>query len=32
MAGKTTIPVIVKRVSEQQAAEMTLVETCSARI
>ena len=26
MAGKTTIPVIVKRVSEQQAAEMTLVE------
>ena len=26
MAGKTTIPAIVKRVSEQQAAEMTLVE------
>ena len=26
MAGKTTIPVIVERVSEQQAAEMTLVE------
>jgi ParB family chromosome partitioning protein len=26
MAGKPTIPVIVKRVSEQQAAEMTLVE------
>jgi len=26
MAGKTTIPVIVRRVSEQQAAEMTLVE------
>src|SRR6266404_1613705 len=26
MAGKTTIPVVVKRVSEQQAAEMTLVE------
>jgi ParB family chromosome partitioning protein len=26
IAGKTTIPVIVKRVSEQQAAEMTLVE------
>jgi ParB/RepB/Spo0J family partition protein len=26
MAGKTTIPVMVKRVSEQQAAEMTLVE------
>ena len=26
MAGKTTIPGIVKRVSEQQAAEMTLVE------
>ncbi|HEX7423852.1 MAG TPA: ParB/RepB/Spo0J family partition protein [Terriglobales bacterium] len=26
MAGKTTIAVIVKRVSEQQAAEMTLVE------
>jgi ParB family transcriptional regulator, chromosome partitioning protein len=26
MAGKTTIPVIVKRVSAQQAAEMTLVE------
>lgn len=26
LAGKTTIPVIVKRVSEQQAAEMTLVE------
>jgi ParB family transcriptional regulator, chromosome partitioning protein len=26
MAGKTTIQVIVKRVSEQQAAEMTLVE------
>jgi len=26
MADKTTIPVIVKRVSEQQAAEMTLVE------
>jgi len=26
MAGNTTIPVIVKRVSEQQAAEMTLVE------
>jgi ParB family chromosome partitioning protein len=26
MAGKTAIPVIVKRVSEQQAAEMTLVE------
>lgn len=26
MAGKTTIPAIVKRVSQQQAAEMTLVE------
>ncbi|MGA8540188.1 MAG: ParB/RepB/Spo0J family partition protein [Terriglobales bacterium] len=26
MAGRPTIPVIVKRVSEQQAAEMTLVE------
>jgi len=26
IAGKTTIPVIVKRVSDQQAAEMTLVE------
>lgn len=26
LAGKTTIPAIVKRVSEQQAAEMTLVE------
>ncbi len=26
IAGQTTIPVIVKRVSEQQAAEMTLVE------
>jgi ParB family transcriptional regulator, chromosome partitioning protein len=26
IAGKTSIPVIVKRVSEQQAAEMTLVE------
>jgi len=26
MAGQTTIPAIVKRVSEQQAAEMTLVE------
>jgi ParB family chromosome partitioning protein len=26
IAGRTTIPVIVKRVSEQQAAEMTLVE------
>lgn len=26
MAGKTTIPAIVKRVSEQQAAEMTIVE------
>jgi ParB family transcriptional regulator, chromosome partitioning protein len=26
MAGKTTIPTIVKRVSKQQAAEMTLVE------
>ena len=26
MAGKTTIPAMVKRVSEQQAAEMTLVE------
>jgi len=26
MAGRTTIPVIVRRVSEQQAAEMTLVE------
>jgi len=26
IAGKATIPVIVKRVSEQQAAEMTLVE------
>jgi ParB family chromosome partitioning protein len=26
IAGKTTIPVIVRRVSEQQAAEMTLVE------
>jgi ParB family transcriptional regulator, chromosome partitioning protein len=26
LAGKTTIPVIVKRVSKQQAAEMTLVE------
>ena len=26
MAGKATIPVIVRRVSEQQAAEMTLVE------
>ena len=26
LAGKTTIPAIVKRVSEQQAAEMTIVE------
>jgi ParB family transcriptional regulator, chromosome partitioning protein len=26
MAGKTTIPAVVKRVSEQQAAEMTIVE------
>jgi ParB family chromosome partitioning protein len=26
MAGKTTIPAVVRRVSEQQAAEMTLVE------
>ncbi|MGD0213811.1 MAG: ParB/RepB/Spo0J family partition protein [Terriglobales bacterium] len=26
MAGKTTIPALVKRVSDQQAAEMTLVE------
>jgi len=26
MAGRTTIPVMVKRVSEQQSAEMTLVE------
>jgi ParB family transcriptional regulator, chromosome partitioning protein len=26
IAGKTTIPAIIKRVSEQQAAEMTLVE------
>jgi ParB family chromosome partitioning protein len=26
MAGKTTIPVIVRRVSEQQAAEMTITE------
>ena len=26
LAGNTTIPVVVKRVSEQQAAEMTLVE------
>jgi ParB family chromosome partitioning protein len=26
MAGKTTIPAVVKRVSEQQAAEMTVVE------
>jgi len=26
MAGKATIPVVVKRVSEQQAAEMTIVE------
>ena len=26
LAGKTTIPAIIKRVSEQQAAEMTLVE------
>jgi ParB family chromosome partitioning protein len=26
MAGQTTIPVVVKRVSEQQAAEMTVVE------
>jgi ParB family chromosome partitioning protein len=26
MAGKTTIPAIVKRVSEQQAAEMTIIE------
>jgi ParB family chromosome partitioning protein len=26
MAGKATIPVVVKRVSEQQAAEMTVVE------
>jgi ParB family chromosome partitioning protein len=26
MAGKTTIPAIVRRVSEQQAAEMTIVE------
>jgi ParB family transcriptional regulator, chromosome partitioning protein len=26
LAGKTTIPAVVKRVSEQQAAEMTLVE------
>ena len=31
MAGKTTIPAIVKRVSEQQAAEMTLVENLSGR-
>ena len=26
LAGKTTIPAIIKRVSEQQAAEMTLIE------
>jgi ParB family chromosome partitioning protein len=26
MAGKTTIPAVIRRVSEQQAAEMTLVE------
>jgi ParB family chromosome partitioning protein len=26
MAGKTTVPALVKRVSEQQAAEMTIVE------
>ena len=26
LAGKTTVPAIVKRVSEQQAAEMTLIE------
>ncbi len=26
MAGKTTVPAIVKRVSEQQAAEMTIIE------
>ena len=32
MAGKTTIPAIVKRVSEQQAAEMTLVENLQRRI
>src|SRR5208337_2134636 len=31
MAGKTTIPAIVKRVSEQQAAEMTLVENLQRR-
>jgi ParB family chromosome partitioning protein len=26
MAGKTTVPALVKRVSDQQAAEMTIVE------
>jgi ParB family chromosome partitioning protein len=31
MAGKTAIPVIVKRVSDQQAAEMTLVENLQRR-
>ena len=31
LAGKQTIPVIVKRVSEQQAAEMTLVENLQRR-
>src|SRR5208283_4221797 len=31
MAGKPTIPAIVKRVSEQQAAEMTLVENLQRR-
>jgi ParB family chromosome partitioning protein len=31
MAGKETIPAIVKRVSEQQAAEMTLIENLQRR-
>ncbi|MFY9841821.1 MAG: ParB/RepB/Spo0J family partition protein [Terriglobales bacterium] len=31
MAGKATIPAIIKRVSEQQAAEMTLVENLQRR-
>jgi ParB family chromosome partitioning protein len=31
LAGKTTIPAIVRRVSDQQAAEMTVVETCSGK-
>jgi len=31
MAGKTSVPAMVKRVSEQQAAEMTIIENLQRR-